>query len=318
VKRTAALAVFAFVVAACSTNPVATTLPATTVPPSTSSTSSTTAATSTTSLTTTSLPATTTTATTTTTTTTAPVTTPPPGAVHVPFTSTLSLDVYGSEGPTVVLFHGGGWVTGSPADIAPLAEAIAQRGAVVFNAPYRLTFEGGGFPTTFEDAACAVRFAAEHTVEYGGDPDRLIVVGYSAGAQIAAVVALAGDTFDGDCLVEMNDTLPTRLVGLAGPYDTDALGPLLEPFFGTDPAVDPEPWRLGNPFTYLGRNPDLVVRLIHGDQDQIVPLIFSRYFEQQLSDHGYDVTLTVVPGADHRDVVDPAAYGDLAVDAAVG
>ncbi|GBD85467.1 carboxylesterase NlhH [bacterium BMS3Abin02] len=311
-RRTAALAVFALVFVACSSNSVATTLPATTVPPNTSST---TAATSTTSLTTTSLPATTVTTTTVTTTT---VTTPPPGAVHVPFTSTLSLDIYGSGGPTVVLFHGGGWVTGSPADIAPLAEAIAQRSAVVFNAPYRLTFEGGGFPMTFEDAACAVRFAAAHTAEYGGDPDRLIVVGYSAGAQIAAVVALAGDTFDGDCLVEMNDTLPTRLVGLAGPYNTDALGPLLEPFFGTDPAVDPEPWRLGNPLTYLGRNPDLVVRLIHGDQDQIVPLVFSQYFEQQLSDHGYDVTLTVVPGADHGDIADPAAYGGLAVDAAVG
>ena len=235
--------------------------------------------------------------------------------MHVPFTSTLSLDIYGSEGPTVILFHGGGWVAGSPAGIAPLAKAIAQRGAVVFNAPYRLTYAGGGFPMTFEDAACAVRFAAEHTTEYGGDPGRLIVVGHSAGAHIAAVVALAGDTFDGDCLVEMNDTLPMKLVGLAGPYNTDALEPLLEPFFGTDPAVDPEPWRLGNPFTYLDRNPDLVVRLIHGDQDQVVPLIFSRHFARRLSAHDYDVTLTIVPGADHSDIVNPAAYGDLTVDA---
>jgi acetyl esterase/lipase len=251
-----------------------------------------------------------------TTSTTAPPTTAP--SRHVPFTSTLSLDVYGSGGPTVVVFHGGGWVGGSPEEIAPLAKAIADQGAVVFNAPYRLVFQGGGFPTTLEDAACAVRFAAAHSTDYGGDPTRLVVVGYSAGAHIAAVMALAADTFDGDCLVNINDTLPTRLVGIAGPYDTDAVGPLMEPFFGTDRDTDPEPWRLGNPLTYLGRNPNLVVRLIHGDQDLVVPLLFSQFFQQQLSDHGYDVTLTVISGADHTDVADPSVSGELVAGDALG
>lgn len=301
-KRLAA--VLALVLAACSTSA---TTPATTPPAETTAAQiTTTQATSTT---------------TSSTTTTSPVTTTTQVSDtprQVPFTSTLDLDVYGSEGPTVVLFHGGGWVAGTPADIAPLAEAIAQEGAVVFNAPYRLTFAGGGFPTTFEDAACAIRFAAAHSGEYGGDPSRLIVVGHSAGAHIAAVVALAADTFDGDCLVEMNDTLPTRLVGLAGPYNTDVLGSFMEPFFGTDPNVDPEPWRLGNPFTYLGRNPDLVVRLIHGDQDRVAPLAFSREFERELSSNNYDVTLTVVPGAGHSDVWNPNTDGGIAVQAVFG
>jgi len=255
---------------------------------------------------------------TTTTTTTPPTTTTIAAARHVPFTSTLSLDVYGSTGPTVVLFHGGGWITGTPDDIAPLAGTIADSGAVVFNAPYRLLLDGGGFPMTFEDAACAVRFAAAHTAEYGGDPSRLVVVGYSAGAQIAALVALAGTTFDGDCLVEMSDTLPTKMVGLAGPYDTDALGPLMIPFFGTDPDVDPEPWRLGNPLTYLGQNPDLVVRLFHGEEDLVVPPWFSEYFQQQLEDAGYDSDLTMLPGVNHLGIADPAISGRLVVDAIDG
>jgi acetyl esterase/lipase len=237
---------------------------------------------------------------------TVPTPTPSPPPRHVAFTSQLSLDVYGSSGPTVVLFHGGGWVAGSPEDIAPLGRSIADAGAVVFNAPYRLVFEGGGFPTTFEDAACAVRFAAMHSEEYGGDPSHLVVVGYSAGAHIAAVVALAADTFDGDCQVEMTSVLPTRLVGIAGPYDTDALGPLMEPFFGVERDADPERWALGNPLTYLGRNPDLIIRLIHGDHDTVVPLLFSEYFERQLENAGYDVTLTIIPGADHADVTDAA------------
>ncbi len=282
-------------------------MPSTTVTTATTTTT-TTAAKSTTSTT---LPPTT--ATLPPTTTTAPTTTLA-AARHVPFTSTLSLDVYGSEGPTVVLFHGGGWITGTPDDIAPLARTIADSGAVVFNAPYRLLFEGGGFPMTFQDAACAVRFAAAHSAEYGGDPSRLVVVGYSAGAQIAALVALAADTFDGDCLVEMNDTLPTRMVGLAGPYDTDALGPLMIPFFGTDPEVDPEPWRLGNPLTYLGHNPDLVVRLIHGEEDLVVPPLFSEYFEQRLEKADYDTHLTILPGVNHLGVAAPTVAGDLVID----
>jgi len=303
VKRLALLA--ALTLAACTTA---------SLPAVSTTTTTTTASTTTTAPTTT----TTTTVPPTTTTTAPPTTTTIAAARHVAFTSILSLDVYGSTGPTVVLFHGGGWVSGTPDDIAPLARTIADSGAVVFNAPYRLVLDGGGFPMTFEDAACAVRFAAAHSAEYGGDPSRLVVVGYSAGAQIAALVALAADTFDGDCLVEMNDTLPTKLVGLAGPYDTDALGPLMIPFFGTDPDVDPEPWRLGNPLTYLGHNPGLVVRLFHGAEDRVVPLLFSEYFEQQLEDAGYDSHLTILPGVNHLGIAEPTVSGRLLVDAIEG
>lgn len=168
---------------------------------------------------------------------------------------------------------------------------------------------------TFEDAACAVRFAAAHTAEYGGDPNRLIVVGYSAGAHIGSVIALAADAFDGDCLAPMNDVLPTGFVGIAGPYNTDALGPVMRTFFGTDPDIDPEPWKIGNPLTYLGENPGLVLRLVHGDQDRVVPLVFSQYFSDRLVDTGYDASLDVVAGADHRSVVDPSSLGEAAVDA---
>ncbi|MFZ0492210.1 MAG: alpha/beta hydrolase [Acidimicrobiia bacterium] len=297
-KRLALLATLA--VAACTTA----------LPPTATTTTTTTTTVPTTTTTTTVPPTTTTTA--------PPTTTTIAAARHVAFTSTLSLDVYGSTGPTVVLFHGGGWISGTPDDIAPLARTIADSGTVVFNAPYRLLLDGGGFPMTFEDAACAVRFAAAHSAEYGGDPSQLVVVGYSAGAQIAALVALAADTFDGDCLVEMNDTLPTRMVGLAGPYDTDALGPLMIPFFGTDPDVDPEPWRLGNPLTYLGRNLDLVVRLFHGEEDLVVPPLFSHYFEQQLEDAGYDSHLTMLPGVNHLGIADPAISGALVINAIEG
>lgn len=232
----------------------------------------------------------------------------------VPFTSQLSLDVFApampGSYPVVIMFHGGGWVGGNPDDIAPLATAIAVGGAVVFNAPYRLALRGGGYPMTFEDASCAVRFARRHAPQFGGEPGFVTVVGYSAGAHIGAVTALTGDSFNGDCTVQSGSALPDAFVGVAGPYDTDLLDPFMSIFFGTDRAVDPTPWKDGNPHTHVGENPELIVRLIQGQQDQLVPVGFATGFTDDLSEAGYDVELTIIPTGTHGTVVDPLADGD--------
>jgi acetyl esterase/lipase len=237
----------------------------------------------------------------------------------VPFTSELSLDVFApslpGEYPTVVLFHGGGWVGGHPDDIAPLAASLAAAGAVVFNAPYRLALRGGGYPMTFEDAACAVRFARKHAPRFGGSTDSVTVVGYSAGAHIGAIAALVGDAYPGDCAVEDGSALPDAFVGVAGPYDTDVLDPFLLVFFGTERAEDPQPWIDGNPFTHLGENPGLVVRLIQGEFDLLVPAGIALAFHDALDDAGYDVELTIVEEGTHRSVVDPDAEADIVVEA---
>jgi acetyl esterase/lipase len=235
----------------------------------------------------------------------------------VPFTTDLSLDVFTpaipGDYPVVVLFHGGGWVGGHPDDIAPLAAALAAAGTVVFNAPYRLALRGGGYPMTFEDAACAVRFARHHAPQFGGDPGSVTVVGHSAGAHIGAVTALAADSFIGDCSVETGSALPDALVGVAGPYDTDILDPLLLIFYGTERSEDPTPWIDGNPYTHLGANPDLKVRLVQGSLDLLVPAGFAVMFDQALDEAGYDVELTMIEDGNHRTVVDPEADGDQVV-----
>ena len=232
---------------------------------------------------------------------------------EVPFTSKLSLDVFSPTRPgtfpVVVMFHGGGWVGGNADEIAPLATALAAGGAVVFNAPYRLALRGGGYPMTFEDASCAVRFAREHGPLYGGDPALVTVVGYSAGAHIGAVTALAGDSFDGDCSVESGSALPEAFVGVAGPYDSDVFDPLLSVFFGTDRAQDPAPWTDGNPYTHIGANPNLIIRLIQGELDLFVPFGFATAFNDALDEAGYDVALTLLENGDHGSVVDPLADG---------
>jgi len=93
--------------------------------------------------------------------------------------------------PTIVFFHGGGWVFGS----VPLYDSQCRRlrddtGAVVLSVEYRLAPEHP-YPAAVEDAIAATRWAAENIARLGGDPDALGVAGDSAGGNLAAIVAIA-------------------------------------------------------------------------------------------------------------------------------
>jgi fermentation-respiration switch protein FrsA (DUF1100 family) len=104
-------------------------------------------------------------------------------------------------------------------------------------------------------------------------------------------------------------------VGIAGPYDSDVFDPLLVIFFGTNRAEDPAPWEDGNPYTHLGANPDLIVRLIQGELDLLVPAGFAVAFNEALVNAGYNAELTIVANGNHGSVVDPEGDGGLALEA---
>ena len=96
-----------------------------------------------------------------------------------------ALDVYRPKGaaglrPVVVFFYGGNWREGDRADYRFVGGAMTERGYVCVIPDYRL-YPQVSFPGFVEDAASAVRWARDHAAEYGGDPDRLFVMGHSAG-----------------------------------------------------------------------------------------------------------------------------------------
>ncbi|MEO7886302.1 MAG: alpha/beta hydrolase [Polaromonas sp.] len=104
------------------------------------------------------------------------------------------LDVYQPQGelrnaPIVVFFYGGSWSTGERADYRFVGEALASQGIVAVVADYRLS-PAVRYPVFVQDSARAVRWARDHAAEYGADPARLFVMGHSAGAYNAAMVAL--------------------------------------------------------------------------------------------------------------------------------
>jgi acetyl esterase/lipase len=127
------------------------------------------------------------------------------------------LDVYEPRAangarPVVVFFYGGSWSSGDRAGYAFVGRALAARGFVVVVPDYRLV-PAVRFPAFVQDGAAAVRWTEAHAGTYGGSADRLVVMGHSAGAYIAAMLAV-----DGRWLGHARTSVK-GLVGLAGPYD---------------------------------------------------------------------------------------------------
>jgi acetyl esterase/lipase len=117
--------------------------------------------------------------------------------------------------PVVVFFYGGSWSSGSRAEYKFVGNALASRGIMVVIADYRL-YPQVSYPDFIEDSAQAVAWTRRHIAAYGGDPRRLFVMGHSAGAYNAAMVAL-----DPRWLAEFNAS-PAMLsgwIGIAGPYN---------------------------------------------------------------------------------------------------
>jgi acetyl esterase/lipase len=131
-----------------------------------------------------------------------------------------SLDVYAPQSaiaaPVVVFFYGGNWQEGDKAIYRFIGAALAARGIMTVIPDYRL-YPEVRFPDFVEDGALAVRWAYDHAAAFGGDPSRMVLMGHSAGAHIAAML-----TYDRRWLaaagLDPNHDL-RGLVGLAGPYD---------------------------------------------------------------------------------------------------
>lgn len=130
------------------------------------------------------------------------------------------LDIYppAADGPSpvIIFFYGGGWEDGERSDYLFVGQALAEQGFTTVIPDYRV-FPEVRFPGFVEDAAEAMRWTVDHIAEFGGDPRRIIVMGHSAGAHIAAMLA-----FDRKWLAKFS--LDARLalcsmIGLAGPYD---------------------------------------------------------------------------------------------------
>ncbi|MDR3463928.1 MAG: alpha/beta hydrolase [Beijerinckiaceae bacterium] len=202
------------------------------------------------------------------------------------------LDVYApkeaSGAPTVVFFYGGGWESGERADYRFAAAALAKRGFVVAVPDYRV-YPEARYPDFLIDGAKAVRWARRHAGEFGGDPGLLFLTGHSAGAYIAAMLALDTRWLDGESLAAL-----AGVVGLAGPYDFLPLrGQVLNDVFA--PAGD---LASSQPITYARANAAPLL-LLSGVTDKTVSPGNSRRLAGRIRALGGEAEARFYPHANH-------------------
>lgn len=221
-------------------------------------------------------------------------------AQGVPFDAErrLTLDVYTPVGarraPVVVFFYGGRWTTGSVADFHFVGQALASEGFVAVLPEYR-HYPQARFPEFIADAARAVRWAQQQAERYGGDPDKVFVMGHSSGAHLAALLALAPEFL----AAAGGDRAKLKgMIGLAGPYDFLPLtDPDLRDMFGP-----PERYELSQPIAHVdGDNPPLL--LLHGEDDETVRVRNTVNLAAAVKRAGGSVEAVIYPEMSHAWIV---------------
>ena len=214
------------------------------------------------------------------------------------------MDLYIPDGltrpaPVLLFFYGGSWQSGSKAIYRAFGQAFASRGMVVAVADYRL-YPKVKYPAFVEDGALALRFVHGHVGEAGGDASRIFVSGHSAGAYIAAMLAV-NDTYLAD--IHADPAWIRGVIGIAGPYDFLPLyDPALIDIFGGDRVMATQPIK-------YARRRTVPMLLAHGGADTTVGAGNSRRMAQRLKEAGNDVELIVYPGVSHLGIVISLAHG---------
>src|SRR5712692_2895470 len=140
------------------------------------------------------------------------------------------LDVYSPRGakilPVAFWIHGGGWQTGDKTNVQIKPQIFVDKGFVFVSTNYRL-LPSVDMATIVRDIAKSIRWVHDHIAEHGGDPQRLFIMGHSAGAQLAALICtderylkaeglslaiikgcvpVDGDTYDVPAIIEVAET----------------------------------------------------------------------------------------------------------------
>lgn len=221
--------------------------------------------------------------------------------------------------PILVAVHGGGWQVGGREFYKHWGPFLARNGYALFAIEYRLAKQGA-YPAAVYDVKAAVQFVRAKAGEFDLDPDRIGLIGDSAGAHLSAFVALAGDQFTSAYRDDAHATVPANvkaIIGFYGVYDLLAQwthdlaarprDPIVEKFLGTAPTLNRRIYFDASPISYatVDRN-QLRVLLIHGTNDDIVVSeTQSGAFLTALAQAQFFVRRIILPGAGHFWSADP-------------
>jgi acetyl esterase/lipase len=212
--------------------------------------------------------------------------------------------------PLIVAIPGGPAAPGARDGLSGLAAALTVQGVVVVLADWRQAPSyGGGYPISFEDVSCAIRWARIQARTYGADASRVTLVAHSFGGLPGAVVTLAAKAIaplSAGCLASTGSTRADAYVGIAPVSTLDMIGQdFLATFMGGTRIEAPAAWDASDPLVLAAADDvhDAPIRLLIGSGDFTVTADEVQPLVDQLSKAGVDVQVSTIDGAGHQDLL---------------
>ncbi len=230
---------------------------------------------------------------------------------------TLKLDAYlparvsneMAHRAAIIVVHGGSWNGGDKSDFPQWDEWLAKQGYAVFDVEYRLAPQPN-WKTATGDIKCAIGWVKHNASRFNVDPERIALLGRSAGGHLAllAAYAYADESLPPSC--DAPDTKVSAVIALYAPtdlrwaYDHPANqrvidGPAtLRRFLGGDPQTAMKPFEIASPVTHVNEKTPPTL-LFHGGQDQLVREENMKLLEQQLAVARVPHKAVFIPYAQH-------------------
>ena len=244
---------------------------------------------------------------------------PPPAGVHINYGSgryqfgELRVPAGGGPHPVAIVIHGGYWrARYDLAHIGHLCAALVRHGVATWSLEYRrIGNPGGGWPGTFDDIGAGTAHLAAIAAANRLDLGRVVAVGHSAGGQLALWVAKQGK-------LALRGVVPLAPVAdLRRAWELKLNGTVVAELLGGSPDSVPERYRAASPIELVPLG--VRQRLLHGANDEVVPVSLSRAYVAAAQAKGDDATLHEPSGAGHFELIDPRSGAWPAVrDAVVG
>jgi acetyl esterase/lipase len=207
--------------------------------------------------------------------------------------------------PLVICIHGGGWSGGDKQEMLQTALGLAKVGYCVANVEYRLAPKNV-FPAAVIDVKTAMNYLRAHASELNINPDRVGVLGSSAGGHLALIMATTTQDTGSMQASSSSKLTPVKVaISLAGPTDLSAPLPensvrVVENFLGKTRRENPALCRDASPIIYVNKfSPPML--FIHGDKDEVVPCEQSVTMLAACNKAGVPSELITLHGRGHSD-----------------
>jgi len=208
--------------------------------------------------------------------------------------------------PAVVFLHGEGWRAGNRQQMNHFIEGMARLGYVGVTVEYRLV-PTALFPAQVEDCKAAVRWLRANAKKYRIRPDRIGVVGFSAGGHLASMLGVTRkeDGFEGVGGNPEQSSRVQAVVSFFGPTDfsardwpKDLEDEVIAPFLGGTFADKADSYKRASPVNYVTVDAPPFL-FLHGTDDKLIPIDQSRRLSEKLKTVGVPTQMVALEGEGH-------------------